>query len=153
MASIHSAFAPPAPSQPDIGHAATLEIEVLRDYASFLDLEPVWNRLADQADLDHPFLEHAWLRTWWDCFGCGSRLHILLVNEHRKPIAIAPLIETPIRMFGVRLRRLGFFYNSHVPRSGFIVARRSSDVHAAIWNHLVRDSSWDLLQLCQLPAG
>ena len=39
-------------------------------------------------------------------------------------MAIAPLILTPIRMWGIKVRRLGFFYNAHVPRADFLIAQR-----------------------------
>jgi CelD/BcsL family acetyltransferase involved in cellulose biosynthesis len=56
-------------------------------------------------------------------------------------------------MCGVKIRRLGFFYNAHVPRADFIVGRRHREVYHAIWKHLVQNRSWDLLQLCQLPES
>ena len=52
------------------------------------------------------------------------------------------------------MRRLGFFYNSHVPRAGFIIVAAANEAYQAIWDHLLSErNSWDLLQLCQLPEG
>jgi CelD/BcsL family acetyltransferase involved in cellulose biosynthesis len=126
--------------------------ETISDYQAFLDLEPAWDRVVRDADIDHPFLEHAWLRTWWECFGANSTLHIIVVKEGEEIQAIAPLISTTLRMFGFPVRRLGFFYNAHVPRAGFIVGKRAENAYEAIWAHLLREQvSWDLVQLCQLP--
>jgi len=139
-----------------LAHAArpAMCAETISDAQAFLDLEPAWNELVRAAGIEHPFLEHAWVRTWWECFGAGSTLHLVIVKEGEQLIAIAPLISTRIRMFGIPVRRLGFFYNAHVPRSGFIVARRHEEAYQAIWGHLVSErKSWDLLQLCQLPEG
>jgi CelD/BcsL family acetyltransferase involved in cellulose biosynthesis len=138
--------------------ARDVRVETVFSYQEFLDMEPAWNELVDSAGVDHPFLEHMWLRTWWECFGAGSELHILVVKEDHEIIAIAPLILTRVRMLGMTVRRLGFFYNAHVPRADFIIsrqsARRSEDAYRAIWNHLLSaGGSWDLLQLCQLPGG
>jgi CelD/BcsL family acetyltransferase involved in cellulose biosynthesis len=134
-----------------------LRVEVISDYSAFLNLEPVWSRLVREAELDHPFLEHAWARTWWECFGAGSKLHILLVTAGDNPVAIAPLILTKSRMWGIKAWRLGFLYNSHVPRADFIISHRSGyrseEAYAAIWRHLLTNRRWDLLQLCQLPEG
>ena len=131
-----------------------LRAETIADYQAFLDLAPAWNDAVESAGIEHPFLEHCWLRTWWECFGAGSTLHIVVVKESDEIVAIAPLISTRLRMFGIPVRRLGFFYNAHVPRAGFIVARRSEDAYQAIWDHLLSErKSWDLLQLCQLPEG
>lgn len=132
--------------------SANIHVETISGYQEFVDLEPVWNKVAEAAGLDHPFLEHAWVRTWWECFGVGSTLHILVVKAGDKPIAIAPLVLTAIRMWGIKVRRLGFFYNAHVPRADFLIAQRPAEVFHAIWSHLFRKCSWDLLQLCQLPG-
>lgn len=131
-----------------------LRTEIISDYQAFLELEPAWNNAVKAAEIEHPFLEHSWIHTWWECFGAGSVLHILLVEEGDEIVAIAPLISTRLRMFGIPVRRLGFFYNSHVPRAGFIVARRNEEACQAIWKHLISErKTWDLLQLCQLPEG
>jgi len=128
--------------------------ETISDYQSFLDLAPVWDDAVRVAEIDHPFLEHAWLRTWWDCFGGNSKLHVVVVKRGDEILAIAPLISTPVQMFGIAVRRLGLFYNSHVPRTGFIVVREPEVAYPAIWGHLLAErGSWDLLQLCQLPEG
>lgn len=132
---------------------AEIRVETVTGYQAFLDLEPVWNELAAVAGLDHPFLEHVWIRTWWECFGAGSTLQILVAKSGDHTVAIAPLILTSVRMWGVKVRRLGFFYNAHVPRADFLIAQRSEEVYRAIWNHLSQTRNWDVLQLCQLPEG
>ena len=132
---------------------AEIRVETISDYQAFLDLEPVWNEVAEAAGLDHPFLEHAWVRTWWECFGASSTLRILVLKADDQTVAIAPLILTRIRLWGIKVRRLGFFYNAHVPRADFLIARRPEEVYRAIWSHLSRSGDWDLLQLCQLPEG
>ena len=132
---------------------AEMRVETISDYQAFLDLEPVWNEVAEAAGLDHPFLEHAWVRTWWECFGAGSTLQILVLKAGDETVGIAPLILTPIRMWGITVRRLGFFYNAHVPRADFLIAWRPEEAYQAIWSHLSRSRDWDLLQLCQLPEG
>ena len=132
---------------------AEIRVETISDYQAFLDLEPVWNQVAEAAGLDHPFLEHAWVRTWWECFGGGSTLQILVLKAGDQTVAIAPLILTCVRMWGIKVRRLGFFYNAHVPRADFLIAQRPEEAYRALWGHLRRNRDWDLLQLCQLPEG
>jgi CelD/BcsL family acetyltransferase involved in cellulose biosynthesis len=143
---------------PEVHEAPVIRVETISDYQAFLDLAQAWSEGVRAAGIGHPFLEHAWLRTWWECFGAGSTLHILVVKASDEIVAIAPLISTRLRMFGIPVRRLGFFYNAHVPRADFIVtrhpARHPEDAYRAIWNHLLSErDSWDLLQLCQLPEG
>jgi hypothetical protein len=76
-----------------------------------------------------------------------------VLKAGNQPIAIAPLIFTSIRIWGIKVRRLGFFYNAHVPRADFIIAQRSREAYRIIWDHIYRNCSWDLLQFCQLPEG
>lgn len=133
--------------------ASGISVETVSDYHAFLELEPVWNEVAEAAGLDHPFLEHAWVRTWWESFGAGSTMRILVVKAGEQTIGIAPLILTPVRMWGIKVRRLGFFYNAHVPRADFLLAERPEEAYRAIWSYLSQSRDWDLLQLCQLPEG
>jgi CelD/BcsL family acetyltransferase involved in cellulose biosynthesis len=129
-----------------------IAIRVVTDYQEFIDLKPVWDRVARLADPNHPFLEYDWIRSWFDSCGKGTSLKVLVLSADGEEIAIAPLVTSSIRMFGMPVRKLGFFYNDHVPRADFLVSRRNSEVLQAIWKHLRSDRSWDMLQLCQLTG-
>ncbi|HET9868052.1 MAG TPA: hypothetical protein VFQ06_12215, partial [Nitrospira sp.] len=83
-----------------------LSVDVVRDYESFVALKSVWNRLVAEAGIDHPFIRHEWVRTWWECFEHHGTLHILVVREGSEPIAIAPLMLDHGRLFGCPVRRL-----------------------------------------------
>jgi len=128
-----------------------MQVETVIGSQAFLEMEPLWTRVVEDADIGHPFAEHLWARTWLECFGGGSEPYILVVRSGGRPIGIAPLLRSGARIGGVPVRRLSFFYNDHVPRADFIVADRHNEVHAAIWAHLRADKSWDALQLCQIP--
>ena len=154
MGTATQAANPADAAAPEIRVRAAIRAETISDYQTFLDLEPEWDEAVKAAGIDHPFLEHAWVRTWWECFGADSSLHIVVVKHGDEILAIAPLISTRIRMFGIPVRRLGFFYNAHVPRTGFIIAGLPEKAYHSIWDHLLSQrGSWDLLQLCQLPEG
>jgi CelD/BcsL family acetyltransferase involved in cellulose biosynthesis len=148
-----------------IGHAAGAEAPALRAHAqgvcsvdvvaddqAFLDLEPEWNETVERAAIPHPFLRHEWVRTWWNCFGAGHRLHILVVRAGGRIVAIAPLMRESAQMYGLPVRKLRFLANDHTPRTDVIVAERSADVYAALWAALRHHTGgWDVLQLNQLP--
>ncbi len=130
--------------------APAVTARVIDNYDDFLALESTWTELVGRSSITHPFLEHCWVRTWWECFGRGSRLHVVVVSEGAKAIAIAPLIVSKTSIFGITARRLGFFYNSHVPRGGFIVAEGARKAYEVIWKTIRRSAAWDFIQLCQL---
>jgi len=132
---------------------AQLRPDVVTDEAGFDALAPVWDRVAAGARITHPFLEYCWARTWWECFGGGSQLHIVVVWRGEEPLAIAPLMLSTVHTMGVPVRRMGLLYNAHVPRAGFLIAEESEAVYRTIWRHLTQCGGWDVLQLCQLPEG
>ena len=136
---------PPAESE--------LSVEIISDPDSFAGLEPLWNRLLEEAGIDYPFLTHLWVHTWWECFGAGKKLHVLLVKDGSEVIAIAPLMLTRRKFYSVPLRCLEFIANVHTPRFDFIVIRRPAEVYRAIWASLAHQKKlWDVLLLCQVPA-
>src|SRR6185503_8358738 len=71
---------------------SAIAVDVINDYDTFSKLEPEWNDTVDRAGLTHPFLRHEWLRSWWDSFGAGGMLNIMVVRAGQKIIALAPLM-------------------------------------------------------------
>ncbi len=130
----------------------TCSVGVVTDWVAFLDLEAEWNDAVARAGLAHPFLRHEWIRTWWECFGSGGRLHIILVRAGGRIAAIAPLMAETVWMCGLPVRRLRLLHNDHTPRADFIVAEHPDQSYRAIWSALRRTGvGWDVLQLGQLP--
>jgi CelD/BcsL family acetyltransferase involved in cellulose biosynthesis len=135
-----------APAQP------RLSIDTIADAAAFFALEGEWNDLVERAGVAHPFLRHEWLRTWWECFGGGCELRVLVVRAGDRMVAAAPLFAETARMYGMPIRRLRLMHNDHTPRADVIVAERAAAVYDAIWSTLMASrDSWDVLQLGQLP--
>ncbi len=130
-----------------------LGVETISDYPSFLGLESVWNRLVEEAGVDHPFLRHEWVRAWWESFGAGKTLHILVVKAGEEVIAIAPFMVNTTWKYGLPARRLEFISNVHTPRFDFIIARRREEACRAIWNCLLSQrTQWDVVELSEIPT-
>ena len=143
-----SVLAPPVPVVP------ALRVETVSDFDALLALEPAWNTLLDEAGIAHPFLRHEWIRTWWESFGQGKRLHVVVVWAGSEPVGIAPLMICREPMYGLRVRRLQLIANVHTQRSDFIVGRWKDRVYPAIWECLASQRAlWDVLVLPQLPVG
>lgn len=127
-------------------------VRIISDYESFLALEPVWNSLVEEAQVDHPFVRHEWVRAWWDSFGAGCELHVLEVKVGEDTVAIAPLMLSRSKIYGVPVRRLGFIANVNTQRCDLIVSRSAPAVYQAVWDHVHRTAGlWDILELPQLP--
>jgi len=127
-------------------------VDVVSDYATFVNLEAEWNETVERAGIAHPFLRHEWVRTWWDAFGTpDARLYILVVRAHGRITAIAPFMRDTAPMYGVPARRIRFIQNDHTPRTDIVVAAQPDESYRAIWRALRADRDrWDVLQLSQL---
>ena len=128
-------------------------LDVISDYAAFVNLETEWNDTVERAGITHPFLRHEWVRTWWDAFRTpGTRLYIQVVRSHGRIAAIAPFLRETTPMYGVPARRIRFIQNDHTPRTDIIVAEQPDASYRAIWHAIRGDRDrWDVLQLSQLP--
>lgn len=132
---------------------SAIAVDVIHDYATFAGLEARWNEAVDRAGLTHPFLRHEWLRTWWDAFGEGRTLTVMVVRAGNRIIGLAPFMLERARMYGVPLRRLQFLHNDHTPKADVIVAERDNEVYEALWHTLLQGkAAWDVLQFSQLPG-
>lgn len=131
--------------------AGAIAVDVINDYDTFVGLEPRWNETVDRAGLTHPFLRHEWLRCWWESFGHGRTLAVMVVRSGNRILALAPLMLERARMYGIAVRRVQFLHNDHTPKADVIVVDRAEEAYAALWKTL-RDqrSRWDVLQLSQL---
>jgi len=133
---------------------ALLTVELIQDEQTFAQMGPLWNRLVDEAGLDHPFIRHEWVYTWWESFKPEAALHILLVKEATEAVAIAPLMADRGRIYGCRVRRLRGIANVYTERFDLILARHAKEACRAIWKFLAAEStSWDILELRQIPEG
>ena len=129
-----------------------LTTDVVTDYEAFVRLEHEWNRAVSRANVTHPFLLHEWFRSWWNSFGAGRRLHIVIAREDGEIVGIAPLMVEQVRMYGLPVRKLDLLHNDHTPRADWIVVRSEPRVFEALWSALLeRRDEWDVLQLSRLP--
>lgn len=135
------------------GSRRRYRIEVLADAAALARLKPEWDALLTQSGVDHPFLGHEWITSWWECFGAGRQLHILLARDGARLAGIAPLLRCDRKMYGLRVSCLAALYNPHTPRFDFIIApHETADVCHGIWQYLRARTDWDLVELAQMPA-
>lgn len=128
-------------------------VETITDPSRLEALAPEWEALAAEASLDHPFLSHEWVSAWWEAFAKDRALHVLVVRDAGRAIAIAPLMRGRVRFCGLPLGSLETIGNDHTPRGGFLVAPGRKDAWEALWETFSRRGrGFDLLLLRQLPG-
>jgi CelD/BcsL family acetyltransferase involved in cellulose biosynthesis len=128
----------------------TLKLEVIRTSDELAALGAVWDQLVARAGLNHPFVSHDWIRTWWESFGGDAELCIALVRSGDELIAIAPFMRTMERLYGTSSTCLRLLANDHTPRCDFIVAAKHDEAYSAIWNFMM-SGDWDMVQLREVP--
>lgn len=133
--------------------APALDCAWIDDYDDFVALGREWDALERDMQGNHPFLSHAWLRTWWEHFGAGHALRVLLVRSCGRLVGAAPLMLTNTRFYGVRVRVLQAMAGDHSPRFEFLAGHGNAvAVHAALWAALRKcGDAWDVLNVRQLP--
>ncbi len=142
-----------APLRATAAEAAGLRVHTISDFSAFLAAGPAWDQLVARAGIAHPFLDHSWIRSWWESFGEGRKLNILTVTHDGELVGIAPLMISKEKIYGLPVRVIGSIYNDHTPRFDFIVSGDYAAVWEAVWRHLwERRAEWDVMKFCQLES-
>ena len=69
-----------------------LSIECISKYEEFVSLENDWNTLLSDNEIDSIFLSHGWFKCFWDAWGKGKRLWILVARTDSRLFGVAPLM-------------------------------------------------------------
>lgn len=133
-----------ATSRPD------LTLEVISDPELFAKLREPWDRLVSLSDAAHPYISHAWVSSWWQCFGAGNELRVFIVKSGQEWVAAAPMMIRRTTMYHVPIRRLESLYNHHTPRCEFPVLEQHPEVYGLLWRAISNpDAEWDAVLLQQ----
>ncbi len=127
-----------------------MKVTRITDPAMFRTLQERWNGLLPSSPGHNLFMTFEWQSTWWDVFGAGKELCVLVVEDQGEWVAIAPLYRHERRIAGVSLRELSLLGNQSVGSDflGFILkAGREREALAALGDELKRDSGWERLSL------
>ena len=136
--------------RPVVAVPPRLEVETVTDVEGLRALAPEWTALHDRVAPDHPFSSYEWVDTWWQAFGAGRKLEILVVRRGRECVAIAPFMREHTRMYRVPAEQLALLGNDHTPRNDVLCADPAA--YEALIAHLSH-SPWDVLVLPQIPDG
>ena len=125
-----------------------MDIERVRTYAEFTNLEPVWNDLLTKAATNSVFLTHEWASSWWNAYAGKREFSILVLRDREAVRAIAPLMITDYSLF----RRLGFIGSNRPDYCDFIVDRDHLAGYETLLTYLFYDfPDWDEIMLENVP--
>ncbi|MBI2572027.1 MAG: GNAT family N-acetyltransferase [Candidatus Schekmanbacteria bacterium] len=129
-----------------------LAVEVVQSSAGLAALAPEWSALTRRSPGDHPFNTHAWVSCWWDSFGSGHALRVFVFRDGTELVAVAPMMLSVRRVYGLRTVTLEFLANAHTSRFD-LAGERSDRVYLALWQQVTEMfDELDYVTLCQLPA-
>ncbi|MHB9155701.1 MAG: GNAT family N-acetyltransferase [Endomicrobiales bacterium] len=98
-------------------------IEMIDSFEEFRKIEGVWNEALSRSGREAPFMTHEWFSCWWEAFGAGKKMRVLLVKEKGAVVALAPLMKTRLRVAGLPAAAVTFMHNTIAPRAGVIVLK------------------------------
>ncbi len=133
-----------------------LTIEEITAVEDFRKLEPFWNRLLQESASDNIFLTWEWISNWWDVYGEGRELRIMVARDEKDSlIAIAPLYRVSGKvMKSVVVREIRFIGTGGDVSPDYldIIIKRGMEetVIEALVRYLRTDREWDVASLTDI---
>mgnify|MGYP000498213716 CR=1 FL=1 len=69
-----------------------MQLKEITTQKDFYSLSTVWNSILKKSGSDSIFFTFEWLYKWWEHFGQGKKIFILLAQDEDEVIGIAPLM-------------------------------------------------------------
>jgi CelD/BcsL family acetyltransferase involved in cellulose biosynthesis len=132
-----------------------MEIEVITRYDDFLKIKDSWSDLLKHSFNNVIFSTFEWLCAWWEVYGQGNELFVILVKDNGTITAAAPLMIKNIRFGGVTLgKKLQFIAHDVSDYSDFIVTETDGVCFDLIFKELARRiNSWDYAEFIFIPEN
>jgi CelD/BcsL family acetyltransferase involved in cellulose biosynthesis len=144
----------PAAPGPGAARAAALEVRVLTTEQAFVELAVEWNRVHGECGTASVFNSWLWQYTWWQVYGGGRALRILVAMDGETPVGILPAHIRPTHALGQSVRMLRFIGSggdTHPDDLGAVLLPRCKDAAAQALAEAALDlPGWDVLSLADM---
>lgn len=127
-----------------------MRVKEINEYDQFLELREQWNDVLSKSEDNDVFSTWEWLSTWWRHYGKERELMILLAEEGEKIVAIAPLMYSIYKLFGLKLRRIEFLGTEHTDYRNFILTEKKAESLKLFLRYLSK-LDWDCLEFRNIP--
>jgi CelD/BcsL family acetyltransferase involved in cellulose biosynthesis len=131
-----------------------VQLNLITSEEGFRSLESEWNSLLQTSRANNIFLTWEWISTWWDWFGHGRQLWILIArNLTGDLVGLAPLNlhkSSLLPRLPILHNELSFLgANAAAPdHLDFIIQKGYEDLVALTFvDYMDRHSNWDILRL------
>src|ERR1051325_7190990 len=139
-----------------------LKVEKVTEVQAFQALKDEWNTLLENSASNTLTLTHEWLSTWWEIFGEGRELCILVARDDGKLVGMAPMLKRTVQHYGVLpFHRIEFLASGEEEADeicseylDFILLRgREGEVLESLLGYLCgKDSEWDEILLTNMAG-
>ncbi len=126
-----------------------IEIEKIETEHDFAALESDWRRLF-AASVCAPFLSFEWISIWLGNFGEGRKIYALRALRGGETIGILPLALLNRKVFGLKLRRIGFLGEAQGGADYLDLIAKEEDkneILTAVFGFLKSENNYDLIEL------
>ena len=120
-----------------------MEIQLLDNIDKCQDIRHEWNDLVEKnMDFFNPFLSFEWLSSWWEVFGEGRGLSILIAKSDDDIVGIAPLMISKKTGFKI----CEFIGTKRSDYLGFILKNKNrEEILKEFFVFILGNLKWDLL--------
>ncbi len=133
-----------------------LFIEEIRDAESFKSLASEWNHLLSQSEANNIFLTWEWVFHWWQVYGSGKQLHVLVMKDPQRGIvAIAPLYRhTKTFLGGLSVNEVRFLGTGEDVSPDYLdlILMKGLEKEAIdlLMRYLAAENEWDIVHLTDM---
>lgn len=127
---------------------------IIRRIDSFSSLKDEWNVVLETAGTNTVFQTYEWLSTWWEYFGQGKELLLLVANKNDNVVGIAPLMIMKMRVKGLPFYRVANFIGSGTSDYLDFILKKGceKEVLSEIIDYLKKHrKNWDLMRIGDIP--
>lgn len=140
---------------PVVGYQGRLTGSMARfETALTEELVAGWRRLIETGRHAQPFYQPEWFAAFARSFAAGRDLQLLTVVDGPRLVAVLPLMRSGSIFGRVPARALSSLSGIHSCRFDLIAgADDIPKASAVVWQALVEDPSWDVIEVLDVPEG
>ena len=129
-----------------------IEVVEIDSFEQLSKYSQQWNELLQNSDTNVVFLTYEYCRSWWEVFGSGQELLVLMAKKQDRIIGIAPLTISISKRAMWTCRVVKFLGYEQSDYMDFIIGSDKKDVLKAFYQYLwSAKDRWDTIKLEQIP--
>jgi hypothetical protein len=129
--------------------------ELLTSFEQAVKYKSDWDALVKEMPSVSPCITYEWLSTWWHCLNDDRKeLQIVVMKNHDKVIAIAPLMIIKFRFLFLKIRKIEFISMARYADSpsniaaalDFIIPQNHSGIFPLLFDYIKENCNWHFMR-------